>query len=234
MGDADMKIARLNERLARLIRTGSVASVDHEHHTCEVTVGSLMLKDRPWLTTRAGTDKTWWAPSEGEQVLILTPSGQEGSAVVLPALYSDTNPPPAPRGGDPSDTTTTEMSDGAILEYANDTHRALLSLPADATLTIETPRTKITAEDSADRITIKTTKATVQLTEGKLDITCEDTVTVKAKADLTVETEATATIKALGAMTVKSDESLHLEAAGSTIDLDAGGVTVKGPAINLN
>ena len=242
MPDSDLKIARLNERLERLLRTGVVIAIDHDARTCDVQVAELTLTGRPWLTHRAGADVTWWAPSVGEQVLVLTPSGHEGSAVVLPAFYSDTNPPPAPRGGALSATVTTVMADGATFEYASDTHKALSSLPADATWVLETPKTTIKAEDGGERITINTTKAIVQLTEGKLDITCDDTVTVKAKADVKVETEATAVIKAKGmmtlesmdAMTITSDQAIKLDGAGSTIDLNASGVTVKGPAINLN
>ena len=48
----------------------------------------------PWLTARAGTVLTWSAPSLGEQVLLLAPTGDLAQAFVLPAVYRIPLEPP--------------------------------------------------------------------------------------------------------------------------------------------
>lgn len=48
-----------------------------------------------WLTCRAGRSRVWWAPSEGEQVLLLAIGGELDTAFVLPGIFSDDHPAPS-------------------------------------------------------------------------------------------------------------------------------------------
>ncbi|UMT46983.1 hypothetical protein AOY90_15755 [Escherichia coli] len=45
-----------------------------------------------WLTHRAGRSRTWWAPSVGEQVLILAVGGELDTAFVLPGFIPAITP----------------------------------------------------------------------------------------------------------------------------------------------
>jgi phage baseplate assembly protein V len=45
-----------------------------------------------WPTCRAGRSRVWWAPSVGEQVLILAIGGELDTAFVLPGIFSDDHP----------------------------------------------------------------------------------------------------------------------------------------------
>jgi len=59
----------------------------------------------PWLTDRGMNDRSWTPPEEGEQVLVLSPSGDREQGVILGALYSPAGggghvPAPAPASGD--------------------------------------------------------------------------------------------------------------------------------------
>ena len=82
-----------------------------------------------WLTIRAGDDRTWWAPSVGEQVLILSPSGELAAGVVLPALYRKAHPAPE---SDPGKHTRL-YRDGARIEYDAAAHKLKAVLPAGGT-----------------------------------------------------------------------------------------------------
>ena len=92
-------VADLRRRLDRLLRTGVVAEVDLPRARVRVRYSSAPAEAvtgwLPWLTARAGADRAWWAPSPGEGVLILAPSGELAAAVVLPALYQAAHPAPA-------------------------------------------------------------------------------------------------------------------------------------------
>jgi phage baseplate assembly protein V len=66
-----------------LIRTGAVSEIDTEQGLCRVQTGELVTNWLHWLTPRAGAARTWWAPSVGEQVLILSLAGELDTACYL-------------------------------------------------------------------------------------------------------------------------------------------------------
>lgn len=81
--------------LRNLIRIGTVAEVDLDQALCRVATGDNTTGWLNWLTLRAGQSRSWWAPSEGEQVLILSLGGELDTAFVLPGIFSDDFPPPS-------------------------------------------------------------------------------------------------------------------------------------------
>ncbi|MBM3114962.1 phage baseplate assembly protein V [Jeongeupia naejangsanensis] len=100
-------------RLESLIRTGTIAAVDHAGALCRVQTGGLKSEWLQWITLRAGTTRTWSAPTVGEQCLVLSPSGETAAGIVLVGLYSDANPAPS---GSP-DEHLTQYPDGAVIRY---------------------------------------------------------------------------------------------------------------------
>ncbi len=91
----DTQLTELLRLLRNLIRTGVVTEVDTTRGVCRIATGNLETDWRPWLTMRAGNSRTWWAPSRGEQVLLLSVGGELTTSFVLPAVYSDQFPEPS-------------------------------------------------------------------------------------------------------------------------------------------
>lgn len=83
----------------------------------------------PWIPARAGNDRDWDPPSDGEQVLILSPSGELAAGVVLPSLYRRAHPAPE---SDPGKHTRL-YRDGARIEYDAGAHKLKAQLPAGGT-----------------------------------------------------------------------------------------------------
>jgi phage baseplate assembly protein V len=108
-------IAELTRRIDNLLRIGTVAEV--KGNLCRVKTGELLTQYRPFFTRRAGTAKTSWRPTVGEQVMLLSLSGDLTNAYILPALYSDENPEP----DDHANRERTVYPDGALIEYDPDT-----------------------------------------------------------------------------------------------------------------
>lgn len=125
--------------LLNLIRVGVVIDVDPDNWLCRVQTGELQTGWLNWLTTRAGRARTWWKPSPGEQVLLLAIGGELTTAFVLPAIFSNDNPPPSTS----DDALVTVFPDGARFEYEPDSGQLLIDgvksvvLNAD-TLTLNT------------------------------------------------------------------------------------------------
>lgn len=88
-------IQELARALRNMIRTGIIVETDLNAGRCRVQTGGMCTDWLQWLTHRAGRSRTWWAPSVGEQVLILAVGGELDTAFVLPGIYSGDNPAPS-------------------------------------------------------------------------------------------------------------------------------------------
>lgn len=116
------QLAEIMRLINNIIRTGVVAEVDSDRWLCRVQTGELVTDWISWLTLRAGTARTWWQPSVGEQVLLLSIGGNLDTAFVLPAIYSGACPPPATTAS----ASITAYPDGGWFEYDADKKRWLV------------------------------------------------------------------------------------------------------------
>lgn len=114
-------LAELKRMMSNLIRQGTIYRVNDDR--VKVRSGELITNWLPWFTQRAGKCKTWWQPSIGEQVFILSPNGNLELGCVLPSLYcNDYSAPSASRNGH-----FVEFSDGATFEYDPDAHKLTIN-----------------------------------------------------------------------------------------------------------
>ncbi|MDA4804619.1 phage baseplate assembly protein V, partial [Enterobacter hormaechei] len=110
-------IQELARAVRNLIRTGVVIEVDTSQALCRVQSGGLQTTWLNWLSARAGRSRTWWAPTVGEQVLLLAVGGELDSAFVLPGIFSDDHPAPSAS----ADAWHSVFPDGAVIEYEPET-----------------------------------------------------------------------------------------------------------------
>ena len=116
------QLTEIMRLITNLIRTGTVSAVDPANWLCRVKTGDLETNWINWLTFRAGNTRTWWQPSIGEQVVLLSLGGNLETAFALPAIYSDAFPPP-----DYSENgSTTVFNDGGWFQYEPDTGQLLI------------------------------------------------------------------------------------------------------------
>ncbi|MBC3994332.1 phage baseplate assembly protein V [Morganella morganii] len=109
---ANTQIAELFRLIRNIIRTGVVTAVK-VGRGCRVQTGDLETDWLPVVTLRAGTARSSWMPSVGEQVVILSVGGELTTAVVLPGLFSDEHNEPT------ASLTANNVTypDGAVIEY---------------------------------------------------------------------------------------------------------------------
>ncbi len=133
---ANTQIAELLRLIRNIIRTGVVTAVK-VGRGCRVQTGDLVTDWLPVVTLRAGTARSSWMPSVGEQVVILSVGGELTTAVVFPGLFSD-------KYDEPTGSLTANhvtYPDGAVIEYE----------PATGALTATGIKTALI--DAADSIT---------------------------------------------------------------------------------
>lgn len=164
-------IQELARAIRNLIRSGVVTEVDTVQGLCRVQSGGIQTTWLNWLTTRAGRSRTWWAPSVGEQVLLLAIGGELDTAFVLPGIYSDDNPAPSAS----ADAWLVEFPDGAVMSYEPETGALTVTgiktadVTASDSVAVSVPVVLIKAEA---RVTLDTPEVvcTNKLTTGTLEV----------------------------------------------------------------
>jgi phage baseplate assembly protein V len=115
--------------LENLIRLGTIHAVQMSPPRVQVKTGSLITTWLPWLASRAGETREWNPPTVGEQVILLSPSGQLANGVVLTGLFSDL----IPANGALANLHRVTYPDGAVIEYDSAAHALNALLPAGGT-----------------------------------------------------------------------------------------------------
>lgn len=168
------QISELARALRNMIRTGIIVEVDIKAGCCRVQTGGIYTDWLQWLTNRAGRSRTWWAPSVGEQVLLLAIGGELDTAFVLPGIFSDENPAPSAS----ADAWHVVFPDGAVMEYEPETGALTVSgiktadVTASESITATVPvvlvkaETRITLDTPEVVCTNKLTTATLEVQKG--------------------------------------------------------------------
>ena len=125
-------LGELERTRANMLQVGRVAEADYATARVRVVVSGLTSAWLPWLTLRAGGDRTWVAPEVGEQVLVACPDGDPAAGVVVGAIYQADYAAPAAS----PDVHRTSYSDGAVIEYDRAAHALKATLPSGATATL--------------------------------------------------------------------------------------------------
>ena len=147
------QLTEIMRLITNLIRTGVVTEVDRENWLCRVKTGDLETNWISWLTLRAGNARTWWRPSEGEQVVLLSLGGNLETAFALPAVYSNQFAPPSTS----ADACVTEHPDGGWFEYEPATGRWYIR------------GIKSMVIEAADNITLKTSEFVLEADRTRIN-----------------------------------------------------------------
>lgn len=151
--------------IRNVIRTGIVTDVDLDEGLCRVQTGGIETTWLNWLTSRAGRSRVWWAPSVGEQVLLLAIGGELDTAFVLPGIFSDDHPAPSAS----PDAFHVSFPDGAVIEYE----------PQNSALTVSGIKTAdVTASDSITAtVPLVLVKASTRIMLDTPEVVCTNKLT---------------------------------------------------------
>lgn len=167
-------IQELARALRNMVRTGVIVETDLNAGRCRVQTGGIYTDWLQWLTHRAGRSRTWWAPSVGEQVLILAIGGELDTAFVLPAIFSGDHPAPSAS----ADAWHVSFPDGAVMEYEPETGALTVSgiktadVTASESITATVPvvmvkaSTRVTLDSPEVVCTNKLITATLEVQKG--------------------------------------------------------------------
>lgn len=117
--------------LQNMIRPGTIAEVDGAKARVMLSP-KLTTEWLNWAALRAGTTRTWSAPTVGEQVLVLSPGGDLTRGMILPAMYSNDHDAPENDGA----IHAIHYPDGAVIRYDHAAHLLSANLPGGTAIII--------------------------------------------------------------------------------------------------
>ncbi len=215
---SNARLGELERRLSNTIRPGTVLEADYAKARLRVTMGDNTSAWLPWLTSRAGADRTWHAPEVGEQVIVMAPGGELSAGYVMPGgVYKNDYPANA----DKAEISRTTYKDGAILEYDRENHAHLLQLP-------EGSATVKVGDDAQTEITPSKITAKVG-SDAKTEITASKILAQigsDAKSEITAS-KITHTLGSSSKIEVTSG-SVKITVGGTTLEIASGGITITG------
>lgn len=158
-GHMQLTLIELQRQLDNLIRIGTVTAV--RSGECRIKTGDLITNWRPYLTERAGNNRTRHRLSIGEQVMLLSVSGDLRNAYIVGSLNAADADEPLSDDDNP-DLDRTEYSDGAIIEYnpqtgeLNATGIMAAKIKASVSVTFDAPKVICTNLLQAKRVISET------------------------------------------------------------------------------
>ena len=128
----DFDKSDLERRTHGMISFGTIHVVDYGKAQAQVKLSHGITDYLPWVTGRAGPATEWWPFEPGEQVMVLSPSGDPDHGWILGAVPSKLFPAEAAN----RDVHKITYPDGAVLEYDRNQHHLKAHLPFTGKLTI--------------------------------------------------------------------------------------------------
>lgn len=215
MSDLNYIVRDLQRRLANMIRRGRVHSVDFEQSPPRVKVEyekDAVTGWLPWISGRESSQhRTDWEPlAVGEQVIILSESGELSAGVVLPSLPDATSPVPSTS----PDEHVSRYEDGTMFIYNRKTHTLTIDVQGD--------------------VNFHATGNVTSHIEGNMSAQIDGTANVTVAKATTVKTDATLHVESAQDLSIKTGANMALDASGN-VDIKAGGnVKVTGSRVDLN
>lgn len=156
-------------RIANLARLGHVAEIDLDAKTVRVEFEDGWTSDHlPVFQGSAGRVAAWSAPIEGEQVLVIAPSGEPGAGVALRGLAYDEFPEPSSAE---LETVLAAWDDGARDDYDEATGVRRITLAEGGR--VEIVGGALSAVFSAEEIALTVGGSTLRIADGAITLETE-------------------------------------------------------------
>ena len=208
-----MNIAEIARRLENICRLGTVETIDHDNQLITVNLGDITTYPIRWITLRSGEDKSWDAPSFGEECAVIAPCGELKLAFAIFGFYNEINQSPSKN----KNQKLRIFSDGCLLSYDVETHHLQAILPAGGTVTITATGGVIINGDTTINGDL-TTNGNVQ-TNGNTTMTGDNTVggsqSVSGTSQSTGTISSSADVIASG-VSLKSHKHSGVKSGGDT------------------
>lgn len=209
------KISDIERRLHNIVRVGEIHEADYAAARVRVKMGDIVTNWIPWMTQRAGNDRTWHAPEVGEQVVVVSPSGDLAIGFAIPSIFQNDFPGPE----NVPTKATTIYDDGATFQYDREAHKWTINIPSGEVSIDLTTGGDVNAEIDGD-VNFHVTGDVTGQVEGNVDLTVDGDVTAQVEGEMTATVQGDATVETMSNGLFKAGMLAKME-AGTVLNLKA-------------
>ena len=161
--------SEMHRQMQNLIKFGTIKEIDHKKARVKVATGKVITNWIPWITT-AGSIKVWNPLSIGEQVLVISQSGDHSVGVAIPSIYQNKFSSPS----DKENVIKLELSNKTSIEFDKDSDEFLLKIDdtkiivGSEKIGIELGNAEIKVE--SDGIKFSVGKSEIEITAEKIKL----------------------------------------------------------------
>lgn len=185
----DKEITDLKRRVANMVVVGKISHVDHKNARYRVKTGDLISDWIPDTQARAGKTRSYEGRDVGEQVIVVSSSGDLSQGVIVGSIHTDAN-----QAADKGNIHRTIYPDGTNLEYNDEQNTYALNIKSGGKFILTI----------SDGVSLKGDG-------GKLELSAPDGIKIISERDLNLKAKGNISVKAEGNISLNSqkDVSLH-------------------------
>lgn len=187
----DKEITDLKRRVANMVMVGKISHVDHKNARYRVKSSNLVSDWIPDTQARAGKTCSYEGRDIGEQVIVVSSSGDLSQGVIVGSIHTDAN-----QAADKGNIHRTVYPDGTTLEYDDEqnTYGIHIKSGGKFILTI------------SDGVLIKGDG-------GKLELTAPEGIKIVSESDLNLKAKGSISVKADGEISLNSQNGVSLHSS---------------------
>ncbi|ATP11948.1 hypothetical protein BHOIPH791_13340 [Bartonella henselae] len=187
----DKEITDLKRRVANMVVVGKISHVDHKNARYRVKTGNLVSDWIPDTQARAGKTRSYEGRDVGEQVVVVSSSGDLSQGVIVGSIHTDAN-----QAADKGNLHKTLYPDGTTIEYDDEQNSYALHLTSGGKFSLTI----------SDGVSIKG--------DGKkLELQAAEGIKIISQGDLSLSAEKNIALKAGGSVSLHSDDGIALHSS---------------------
>ncbi|WP_142417264.1 phage baseplate assembly protein V [Bartonella massiliensis] len=187
----DKEITDLKRRMANMVVVGKISHIDHKNARYRVKSGHLISDWIPDTQARAGKTCSYEGRDVGEQVIVVSSSGDLSQGVIVGSLHTDAN-----QAADKGNIHKTLYPDGTTVEYDDEQNSYTLNLTSGGKFSLTI----------SDGVSIKG--------DGKkLELQAPEGIKIVSKGDLNLNAEKAIALKAGGGISLHCDNGIALHSS---------------------
>ncbi|WP_332060832.1 phage baseplate assembly protein V [Bartonella sp. CB74] len=183
----DKEITDLKRRVANMVVVGKISHVDHKNARYRVKSGNLVSDWLPDTQARAGNTCSYEGRDVGEQVVVVSSSGDLSQGVIVGSIHTDAN-----QVADKGSIHKTLYPDGTTIEYDDAQNTYALSIKSGGKFIL----------NIADGVCLKGEG-------GTLELTAPDGIKIVSESDVSLNADGNISLKAGGGVSINGSSLTH-------------------------
>ncbi|WP_375607147.1 MULTISPECIES: phage baseplate assembly protein V [unclassified Bartonella] len=201
----DKEITDLKRRVANMVVVGKISHVDHKNARYRVKTGGLISDWIPDTQARAGKTRSYEGRDVGEQVIVVSSSGDLSQGMIVGSIHTDAN-----QAADKGSIHRTIYPDGTSLEYDDEQNTYALNIKSGGKFILTI----------SDGVSLKGDA-------GKLELSAPEGIKITSERDLSLKAKGGISLKAGGDISLNSNDSLSLH-SGNNVSIHSSSLKHNG------